>query len=87
MYISGLRTPYEQKSLCFPGSQGHKRLKTHKKKNFRFFSLVNLLEFLNFIITYLEEDLHSLLCLPSPEKLNAALHSQTFHIRFENFAF
>ena len=49
--------------------------------------LVNLLEFLNFIITYLEEDLHSLLCLPSPEKLNAALHSQTSHIRFEYFAF
>ena len=23
----GLRTPYVQKSLCFPGSQGHKRIK------------------------------------------------------------
>ena len=28
----GLRPPYVQKSLGFPGSQGHKRLKIHKKK-------------------------------------------------------
>jgi len=30
----GLRIPSVQKSSCFPGSQGHKRLKTNKKNNF-----------------------------------------------------